>query len=268
MKIAIVSNGNVFSTCMVRPLFDDPGVEVAGVILVRVPAGPGGSAGRLSRLARHTGVRYTAYKALSLIVPAVASKLTGKAATLDALAQRHGVPAKPLTSANGQQALELLRDWSPDVLVSVSCPERLSDEVLGIAGTASINIHWALLPAYAGIAPYFWVLRNGEERTGLTVHVMAPEVDTGPVLRRRELAIDPADTALSLQLRLARAGAEELVAAVRQLPGSVAEAAAQTGERSYFTWPVPADVRALRARGRRLLRGKDLTALRHLATRG
>ena len=266
MKVAVVSNGNTFSTHMLRPVFDDPAIEVMSVALVRVPAGPGGSAGRLLRLARRTGVRYSAFKAFSLVVPAFAAKRSQAPATLEALARRRGVPVRAFPSANSTEARGFLGRGEPGVLVSVSCPERMSDDVLGLPSVAAINIHWGLLPKDAGIAPYFWVLRNGEPTAGLTVHLMAPEVDTGPILRQSELTVTPEDTALSLQMRLARAGADELVAAIRSLPKALESAIAQTGERSYHTWPTPADVRALRARGRALLHRSDLKELRRFAT--
>jgi methionyl-tRNA formyltransferase len=159
---------------------------------------------------------------------------------------------------NGPEGVEALRAWRPEVLISVSSPERFEPDVLRVAPMAAINLHWALLPAYAGIAPYFWVLRNGEHETGLTVHVMAPELDAGPILRQRRLEIEPEDTSLGLQLRLTAAGAEELLAAVKELPGSIATATPQDpGGRSYFTWPTRADVRELRRRGRRLARLRD-----------
>src|SRR5439155_6003155 len=105
-------------------------------------------------------------------------------------------------------------------------------------------------------APYFWVLRNEESRTGLTVHVMAPELDVGPILLQREVEILPDDTSLSVQLRLARAGGEELLAAITDLPATLAGAREQDlSGRSYYSWPSAEDVRALSARGRRLARG-------------
>ncbi len=55
----------------------------------------------------------------------------------------------------------------------------------------------------------------------MTVHLMSPELDTGPILRQRRLEIDPAETALGLQLRLTEAGGEELLAALKGLPGSI-----------------------------------------------
>jgi folate-dependent phosphoribosylglycinamide formyltransferase PurN len=253
---------------MLRPVFDDPNVEVTAVGLVRVPAGSGGSAARLVRLARKTGVRYTAFKALSLLVPAVAARMAGAPATLEALARRRGVAMQAFASANSEPALAFVRRGEPEVLISVSCPERLDEEVLATPSIAAINIHWGLLPKDAGIAPYFWVLRNGEPSAGLTVHVMAPEVDTGPVLRAREVPVESGDSALSLQMRLARAGAEELAVAVRALPDSLKTAAKQMGQGSYHTWPSPADVRALRQRGRALWRQRDLQELRRFSIGG
>jgi methionyl-tRNA formyltransferase len=87
---------------------------------------------------------------------------------------------------------------------------------------------------------------------------MAPELDTGPILRQRRLTIGEDDTSLGLQLRLTEAGAEELLAALKELPGSIAGAKIQDpSERSYRSWPTPEDVRALRASGRRLARLRD-----------
>lgn len=262
MRVAIISNGNAFSTMMLRPVFDDPGIEVVGAVLVRVPSGGGSSAARLAGLIRRTGISYSAYKFATLAIPALA-KLRGARPFLDNICDDRGIPSKALRSANSQESLQFLRSLEPEVLVSVSVPERFDPAVLEVPRVAAINIHWAKLPAYAGVAPYFWVLRNGERETGLTVHVMEPTLDTGPVLRRRIVSIEPADSVLSLQIRLAQAGAEELVGAIRDLPASLATAEPQdlTG-RSYFTWPERSDTKALHQHGRRLARRKDLQFLR------
>jgi methionyl-tRNA formyltransferase len=84
----------------------------------------------------------------------------------------------------------------------------------------------------------------------------------GPILRQRDVEVRPDDTSLSLQLRLTRAGGEELLAAVRELPASLERAREQDLRgRSYFTWPTPDDVRALGRRGRRLAGWRDYLAL-------
>ena len=258
MRVAILSNGNFFSTRMLAPLFAEPDIEVVGAILVRLPPGAGGRLATVARLTRRTGLRYAIYKAGSLAGPRAEGLLSPTPVFLHHLCDRHGVPYETPRSANAPDALAALRAWKPEVLVSVSTPERLDAAALATAPMAAINVHWALLPRYGGIAPYFWVLRNGERETGVTVHLMAPELDTGSILRQRRVAIEPHDTALGLQLKLTEVGAEELIAALLELPDSLARASAQnlTG-RSYFTWPDRADVRALLRRGRRLARLRD-----------
>jgi folate-dependent phosphoribosylglycinamide formyltransferase PurN len=258
VRVAVVSNGNFFSTRMLAPLFADPGIEVTGAIIVRVPPGAGGRPRTLLRLARRTGLRYALYKAASLGAPRAEGLLSRTPIFLHHLCDRHAVPYESPRSANGPDTIAALRSWTPEVLVSVSSPERLTAEVLALGPMAAVNVHWGLLPRYAGVAPYFWVLRNGEPETGVTVHLMSPELDTGPILRQQRLAIDPDETALGLQLRLTEAGGEELLSALKELPGSIEGAAEQDpNARSYFTWPTPEDVRALRGLGRRLARLRD-----------
>jgi folate-dependent phosphoribosylglycinamide formyltransferase PurN len=258
VRVAVVSNGNAFSTLMLRPLFASPRVRVVAAVLVRIPPGKGGRAGRLWRISRKTGTRYARHKLGTLVVPEAVALSSGRPAFLDKLAAKAGTPWVSVDDANSERVREFLRKVAPEVLLSVSSPQRLDEDLLRIPSVAAVNIHWALLPRYAGIAPYFWVLRNGEERTGLTVHMMAPELDVGPILRQREVEIRPDDTSLGLQLRLARAGSEELLTVIAGMPGTLEAAREQDlSTRSYFTWPTASDVAALRARGRRLASLRD-----------
>ena len=265
MRVAIVSNGNAFSTFMLAPLFEAGDVDVAGAVLVRIPPGKGGPASRLWRLSRKTGLRYTRHKAATIALPAVYGAATRRPVFLDGLSRRHGTPSISVPTVNGEDARAFLERCEPDVLLSVSSPERIEPGILAIPRVAAVNIHWALLPRYAGVAPYFWVLRHREPRTGLTVHVMAEKLDVGSVLRQRVVEILPQDTSLSLQLRLAEAGREELLAALHELPASLERARDQDlSERSYFGWPTAADVAALYGRGRKLASIRDYRRLLEL----
>jgi folate-dependent phosphoribosylglycinamide formyltransferase PurN len=262
LRVVVVSNGNAFSTTMIRPLVEDPEIDVAGALIASVPSGRGGPLVTLWRLTRRTGVRFAIYKALSLAAPAIAGRRFRAPVFLRDLCRARGVPSRSVRSVNGEEAGAFLRRAAPDVIVSVSTPERILPEVLGLARVAPVNVHWALLPAYGGIAPYVWVLRNGERETGVTVHVMNERLDTGPILRQRPVEITRNDTALSLQLRLASVAGEEIHAAILALPESLATAKEQpSGGRSYYTWPRRSDVQALRRRGRKLARWRDLRSM-------
>ncbi|MEX0834402.1 MAG: formyltransferase family protein [Actinomycetota bacterium] len=260
MRVAIVSNGNAFSAMMARGLFEK--TEIVGVLVVSVPPGRGSRVGRLLRLARRTGLRFAAYKTATLGIPVLRRVATGAPSTLAAQARRAGVPVMSVSSANGETARAFLAGLQPEVLLSISTPERLDATVLAIPTRAAINTHWAPLPRYAGIAPYFWVLRNGEEKTAITIHVMEPELDAGPILQQSEVAINPSESALGLQLKLARSTGEPLIEALLAIDSEKAEGKPQEGSaREYFSWPSAADVRAARERGHPLVRGSDLSAL-------
>lgn len=257
MRVAIVSNGNFFSTRMVAPLFADPELEVTGAILVRVPPGRGGRL-RAFGFGRRSALRYSLHRAGTAAASRAEGLLSHSPIFLHHLCDRHAVPYLVTRSVNAAATLAALRAWTPEVLVSVSAPERLDAGVLQTAPLAAINLHLGLLPRAAGVAPYFWALRNGEPEAGLTVHLMIADRDAGPILRQRRLTIEPRDTSLGLHLRLTEAGREELIGALKELPGSIATAAPQDlADRSSSGWPVREDLRELRRRGRRLARVGD-----------
>ena len=52
-----------------------------------------------------------------------------------------------------------------------------------------INVHGSLLPKYRGRTPHVWAIINGEEMSGITVHVMDAGVDTGPIIHQRKVEI-------------------------------------------------------------------------------
>ncbi len=82
-----------------------------------------------------------------------------------------------------------------------------------------INIHPSLLPHYRGPEPVYWVIADGAERTGITLHRAAPKVDAGPILAQAEIPVDPHDTSGTLTRRLVGAGLPLLETAVTALLG-------------------------------------------------
>ncbi len=67
-----------------------------------------------------------------------------------------------------------------------------------------MNIHPSLLPAYGGKGMYGLkvheaVVKNKEQVTGCTVHVVDNELDHGPILAQIKQAVLPWDTPESLQ---------------------------------------------------------------------
>ena len=62
-----------------------------------------------------------------------------------------------------------------------------------------VNVHPALLPEYKGYHPVPFVLLNQEANHGITAHEITNEMDAGPIILRREIAISRFSTLPSLQ---------------------------------------------------------------------
>lgn len=127
------------------------------------------------------------------------------------VAQKYKLPVyQPATVANSDFA-KTLEALAPDIFVVASFGQILPKEVLEIPKLYSINIHSSLLPKYRGAAPINWALFNGEKNTGLTIFKMTEGMDAGDIISNRKLAIEDDDTALTLNDKLSKLGADLLV---------------------------------------------------------
>jgi methionyl-tRNA formyltransferase len=87
------------------------------------------------------------------------------------------------------ETLAQVRAAAPDLIVSWFWTTKLPPPVLALA--PCIGVHPSLLPRHRGPDPYFWAIDAGDEMTGVTAHLVDADYDTGAILRRRELRIDP-----------------------------------------------------------------------------
>ena len=65
-----------------------------------------------------------------------------------------------------------------------------------------INIHPSLLPSFKGVKAVEQAMAAGVKITGCTVHLVAPEVDSGAILMQAAVPILPDDTAETLHARI------------------------------------------------------------------
>ncbi|MBO4877438.1 MAG: methionyl-tRNA formyltransferase [Ruminococcus sp.] len=132
-----------------------------------------------------------------------------------AAALEYGVPVyQPLSLRKGEdaeEAMRILRDIAPDIIVVTAYGQILPKEVLELPPHGCVNIHASLLPRYRGAAPINWVLLNGETVTGVTSMQMDVGLDTGDMLIKRSTEIGGNETYQELYSRLADMGGEVLL---------------------------------------------------------
>lgn len=133
-------------------------------------------------------------------------------------ALRHGLPVYQPEKIRDPENVELLRSIQPDVIVVAAYGQLIPASILHLPEYGCLNVHASLLPAYRGAAPIQWAVLNGEKVSGVTIMQMDEGLDTGDMLTRQEVVLDPEETGGSLFNRLSAAGAELLVRTLEELP--------------------------------------------------
>jgi methionyl-tRNA formyltransferase len=83
-----------------------------------------------------------------------------------------------------------------DLLLSLQHDRIVDCAALG--GAAAYNLHFAHLPRYRGSLTSALPIRHGEAKVGVTLHVLVPEVDAGPIIAKRAFELPPFCTAYGL----------------------------------------------------------------------
>lgn len=120
-------------------------------------------------------------------------------------ASRNDIPSVHLSSHTHADAgvldraiADSLQDHSPDVVLLAGYMKKLGPHTLGAYRGRVINTHPALLPKHGGQGMYgshvhAAVIEAGETVTGISVHLVDSEYDTGRVLAQRQVEV-AADT--------------------------------------------------------------------------
>ncbi len=205
----------------------------------RAASGPGSSGTarlRLGVLASHEGTTLQAVLdacargALQAQVAVVISNNSGAGALERARAA--GVPARHLSGQThpDPDALDgavrgALTEHAVDLVLLAGYMRKLGPRTLEEFRGRVVNTHPALLPKFGGQGMYgarvhAAVLAAGEKVSGVSVHLVDAEYDTGPVIAQAEVPVVPGDTADSLAMRVREREREFLVEVLAEIAAS------------------------------------------------
>jgi methionyl-tRNA formyltransferase len=122
--------------------------------------------------------------------------------------------ANPIHSS---KSLEYLKSLRPNLIIVAGYPEILRQEVFMLPALGTLNLHPSLLPKYRGPDPLHWVLKNGESESGITLHYIDRDIDSGDIIYQARFSIKPDDTKCSLVAKSAEAGGALLQRAISEL---------------------------------------------------
>lgn len=93
-----------------------------------------------------------------------------------------------------QQVSDALAALQPDLLVSWFWTRKLPQSWLAQPRLGAIGVHPSLLPRHRGPNPYFGSIDAGDEETGVTLHRLEAEYDTGNILATRRIPVAGRDS--------------------------------------------------------------------------
>ena len=133
------------------------------------------------------------------------------------LAEAAGIPVLQPAKIKTEEFRNGLLSYQPDLIVVAAYGRILPPSLLELAPMGCINVHGSLLPRYRGAAPIQWAIIKGETEVGVTIIQMDQGMDTGDMLLKAKIAVDPEETAGSLMVKLATLGGHTLLQAIKGL---------------------------------------------------
>ena len=166
--------------------------------------------------------------------------------------RRHSVPLlMPIGSINSKESLDLISKYEPDLLISIAGNEIFRKPLIELAPLGCLNLHTALLPKYRGLMPSFWVLKNQEKKTGVSVFFVDEGIDSGPILVQKETEIGKL-TQEQLISTTKRLGMDAILESVDKIHrGDMSALENDDAEKTYFGFPTRSDVKGFRKVGAR-----------------
>jgi methionyl-tRNA formyltransferase len=150
------------------------------------------------------------------------------------LALSQGLPVFQPATLRDEAAVRRIAAVGADVMVVAAYGLILPANVIAAFPGGCINIHASLLPRWRGAAPIQHALLAGDSETGISIMRMDEGLDTGPVYVTKSIPVDPGETAGSLHDKLARLGADTIVAALSGIESGHLRAHAQAAQGATY----------------------------------
>lgn len=157
-----------------------------------------------------------------------------QASPVKILAQAQQIPAYQPENFNAHADVEILQALNADLMIVAAYGLLLPPAILAAPRLGCINIHASLLPRWRGAAPIQRAILAGDTETGITIMQMNEGLDTGDMLLKLHCPIENTDTAASLHDKLAKLGAEALLAALEKRDLGELQAEVQDDSQSIY----------------------------------
>lgn len=152
---------------------------------------------------------------------------------------------------NHSSSIEKLKSYSPDLLISIAGNQIFKRPIIDLAPKGCINLHTALLPKYRGLLPTFWVMKNKEKETGVSIFFVDEGIDSGPIIVQKKVTIGNISQE-ELIRHTKKIGMDGIIEAIEKIDSGDYTLLENPDEQmSYFSTPTREDVEVFLKGGNR-----------------
>lgn len=181
----------------------------------------------------------------------IASKLNPKKNIFNVLKKNKISPIILDEPINNSNSINKIKAFSPDLLISILGNQIFKEPILNLAQRGCLNLHTALLPKYRGLMPTFWVMKNNETKTGVSVFFVDEGIDSGPIIVQTEIEIKNR-TQEELINHTKKIGMEAIAKSVDLIhKNEVMLIENDPSKKTYFTFPTRQDVLEFKKNGKK-----------------
>ncbi|MFL2805331.1 MAG: methionyl-tRNA formyltransferase [Gammaproteobacteria bacterium] len=167
-----------------------------------------------------------------------------------AVLKKNYIPRIELTSSiNSTESLEHIKNYSPDLLISIGGNQIFKKPLINLAQHGCLNLHTAPLPKYRGLMPSFWVLKNQESYTAVSVFYVDEKIDSGPILVQEQIEIK-GQSQEQLIDQTKKIGMNCIIKAISKIQANdISTIPNDDNQMTYYSFPTKEDVREFKRVG-------------------
>lgn len=106
---------------------------------------------------------------------------------------------------------EQLAAYHADAGILVAYGKIIPQSLIDLFPRGIINVHPSLLPLYRGPTPVEQAIRDGADKTGVSLMLLSSHMDEGPIFAQEELVLTGYETKISLTEQLLELGGKMLI---------------------------------------------------------
>jgi methionyl-tRNA formyltransferase len=129
-------------------------------------------------------------------------------------AENLNIPVRSPISLNTHEELNFFRSLNSDIVVVVAYGQIIPKNFFDIPKKGFVNIHASLLPKWRGAAPIQRAIINLDKETGISIMKITEKLDTGPVMKKIKVNINPSDSSFDISKKLSKVGSEHIIYAL------------------------------------------------------